>query len=286
MRLAWLTDIHLSFCPGRFQELLDRIDATDPDVVLIGGDVAEALDVTGYRERFATLDRPIYFVLGNHDFYHGSIRQVRAAVEDLCRRVENLHYLSSAGVVELTAGAALIGHDGWGDARVGDFDNSDVALNDYRLIEELTGIDQQTRKRLLNALGDEAADHVRSVLPEALERYQQVWFLTNVPPWREACWHEGRNSDADWTPHMACGAVGEALTEIMAEHPDRSSRCSVATRTALARRRCCRICWRSRAGRSMGGRWCREYSRLGEWVKNTTGLLPQVRHSDAASVGG
>jgi len=30
MQLAWLTDIHLNFCPGRVQELLDRIDAADP----------------------------------------------------------------------------------------------------------------------------------------------------------------------------------------------------------------------------------------------------------------
>ena len=36
------------------------------------------------------------------------------------------------------------------------------------------------------------------------------------------CRHEGRHSDDNWTPHFACGAVGEALAEIMAEHSDRS----------------------------------------------------------------
>jgi len=222
MRFAWLTDIHLNFCPDRIQKLLDRIDATEPDAVLIGGDIGEAPDVIGYLEQISALNRPVYFVLGNHDFYRDSIRQVRAAAEDLCRRVENLHYLPTGGVVELTSGAALIGHGGWGDARVGDLDNSTVALNDYVLIEELSFIDQQTRKARLHALGDEAADHVRRVLPEALERYRHVWFLTHVPPWREACWHEGRHSDDDWTPHMACGAIGEALTEIMGERTDRS----------------------------------------------------------------
>ena len=222
MRFAWLTDIHLNHAPDRVQELLDSIDATEADAVLLGGDIAETPEAIGWLERFAVeLDRPIYFVLGNHDFYHGSIPQLRGAISDLSLRVENLHYLPSAGVVELMSDAALIGHDGWGDARVGDFDNSTVALNDYRLIEELSGIDQQTRKARLHALGDEAADHVRRVLPAALERYPHVWFLTHVPPWREACWHEGRHSDDNWTPHFACGAVGDALTKIMAEHPDR-----------------------------------------------------------------
>ena len=116
MKFAWLTDIHLNFCPGRLQELLDRLDTAEPDAVLIGGDIGEAPDVIGYLKQFATLDRPINFVLGNHDFYRGSIRQVRASVEDLCRRVENLHYLPSAGVVKLTPDAALIGHGGWDDA--------------------------------------------------------------------------------------------------------------------------------------------------------------------------
>ena len=64
MRLTWLTDIHLNFCPGRAQELLDRIDGADPDAVLIGGDIGEAPDVTGYLKQFATLAKPIYFVLG------------------------------------------------------------------------------------------------------------------------------------------------------------------------------------------------------------------------------
>ena len=31
----------------------------------------------------------------------------------------------------------LLGHDGWADARYGDFDHSSVTLNDSRLIAEL-----------------------------------------------------------------------------------------------------------------------------------------------------
>ena len=68
MQLTWLTDIHLNFCPGRVRELLDQIDATEPDVVLIGGDVGEAPDVVGYLKRFASLGRPVFLVLGANLF--------------------------------------------------------------------------------------------------------------------------------------------------------------------------------------------------------------------------
>ena len=68
-------------------------------------------------------------------------------------------------------------------------------LNDYLLIEELTGLDRATRLRKLNALGDEAADHLRSLLPYALAHFRRVLTLLHVPPFREACWHEGRVSN-------------------------------------------------------------------------------------------
>ena len=39
----------------------------------------------------------------------------------------------------------------------------------------------------LHALGDEAADHFRAVLREALSRFRHVVVLTHVPPFRESC---------------------------------------------------------------------------------------------------
>ena len=42
---------------------------------------------------------------------------------------KTIMYLSQSGVVELTPHTALVGHDGWADGRLGDFDGSDVILN-------------------------------------------------------------------------------------------------------------------------------------------------------------
>jgi 3',5'-cyclic-AMP phosphodiesterase len=47
---------------------------------------------------------------------------------------------------------------------------------------------------------------------------------THVPPFREACWHEGKLSNADWLPHFSCKAVGEALRRAAKAHPDRKIR--------------------------------------------------------------
>jgi hypothetical protein len=129
-------------------------------------------------------------------------------------------YLTAlAEPVALTPGVALVGHDGWADARLGDYERSLVMMNDYKLIAELAAHGKRDRWPILQALGDEAAAHIRTVLPKALERYPHVLLATHIPPLREACWHEGRLSDDEWAPHFTCKAMGDAILEIMRDYP-------------------------------------------------------------------
>ena len=138
---------------------------------------------------------------------------------------KNLVYLNLAGVVELTPNTALVGHDGWADGRLGDFEGSDVILNDFLLIDELRcwrdshTLDKPALRRVLELLGDEAAGYLRSVLAPAAEKYPQVIVATHVPPFREAAWHQGRPSSDDFLPFFACKAVGDVLLELAQSHP-------------------------------------------------------------------
>ena len=57
---------------------MEDIVSYKPDAVLLGGDIGEAPSLKGYLLGLEDhLERPIYFVLGNHDFYQGSIADVR-----------------------------------------------------------------------------------------------------------------------------------------------------------------------------------------------------------------
>jgi predicted phosphodiesterase len=222
-RLAWVTDIHLNFLqPPRLEAFYSTLANAPADALLLSGDIGEAPDVTLFLEALAIrFGRPIYFVLGNHDFYHGSIAGVRARVEALCGASPGLVWLPRAGVVPLTAETGLLGHDGWGDGRLGDYWASQVQLNDFYLIEELSSIDCRERLARLEALGDEAAAHFQAALPHALEQFPSLMVVTHVPPFREACWYAGRISDDHWLPFFACKAVGDALAQAMRARPDR-----------------------------------------------------------------
>lgn len=225
MKLAWLTDIHLNFLrPPVLDAFLSILAAAVTDAFVISGDIGEADDVTEYLAAIAGKVRcPVYFVLGNHDFYKGSITGVQEKVRAICATTPNLHYLPDSGVVPLTDGACLLGHDGWGDGRFGDYHGSDVMLNDFGLIEEFGGFDEDPQERLakLHSLGDKAAAHFRAVLSDALARFRHVIAVTHVPPFREACWHEGKVSGDAWLPFFSCKAVGDALVEAMVKATDR-----------------------------------------------------------------
>lgn len=239
MHVLWLTDLHFDHArPERVDVLLEDVRARAASILLIGGDVGEAPNFAGFLERLAATDASVYFVLGNHDYYRGSIEAVRSVARGLESRFKNLCWLPDAGVVSITDETALVGHGGWGDARAGNFLRSTVLLNDYFVIEELRELSQSDwtsspipppptavltarLKARLHELGDEAAEHFRRVVPEALDAHRRVIVLMHVPPYLEACWHEGRLSDDDWAPHFTCLAAGIALTEIMRERPDR-----------------------------------------------------------------
>ena len=51
------------------------------DVLAVSGDIGESHDIAGYlQEMEEIVQKPTYFVLGNHDFYRGSIVETRREV--------------------------------------------------------------------------------------------------------------------------------------------------------------------------------------------------------------
>jgi 3',5'-cyclic AMP phosphodiesterase CpdA len=222
-RIAWTTDIHLNFLTrAEIATFFGAIRAARPDAILVGGDIAEADSIEEYLTVVDELvDVPVYVVLGNHDFYKGSIADVRRRVAARSTRWEHVRWLPTQDVVELSPRAALVGHDGFYDARLGDVWRSFVSLSDFVLIHELMFLGKRERIAKLADLADEAASFVRDALARAFARYEQVVVLTHVPPFRDACWYDGAISGDDWLPYFTSKAMGDALLDAASARPDR-----------------------------------------------------------------
>jgi Icc-related predicted phosphoesterase len=220
LRIAWCTDLHLNFQKGN-KAFFDKILRVKPDALFISGDIAEASDVSPFvADMEAKFDIPIYFVLGNHDYYHGSLKQVRSEMEALNEGVDNIHWLPGAGVKELAPGVCVVGVDGWYDGRYGMVDPPKVVINDWRIIEELRPFysNQQLLLSELRELADAEAALARVYLEEASGKYHTVYFITHVPPWVEAAWHQYNFSEEGWAPWFTSKALGDALEEVAHEY--------------------------------------------------------------------
>ena len=222
MKFAWLTDIHMNFLNATgFHLFFDNLKRANVDAILIGGDIAESNNIVAYLEEVEKfLKIPIYFVLGNHDYYHSSIAETRKRISAFSGQSDYSFWLPESGIIELDSNTALIGHGSWADTRFGDYLNSFVELNDYFEIKELSGLSKLERELTMMALAEQATTFTRITLVQALDKYDHVYFLTHVPPFRESTWHLGKISDDYWLPHFSCKVVGDAMVEIMQRHPD------------------------------------------------------------------
>lgn len=228
--ITWLTDIHLNFLWDKARGAFDpeyyafteNVLRTNPDAVLVGGDIAESPELLRYLEQLHCdlQGRPLYFVLGNHDCYRSSIQATRSEVRHYFAGHPTLHYLSIADdPIALTESVALVGHDGWADGRFGELEWSRAKIGDYAYIDELREAGEEGRRQLLNTLGDEGAAHLRKLLTKAAARFPRVILLTHVPPWLELALHDGKVSDYEYAPHFACRAAGEAIVDVMQGAP-------------------------------------------------------------------
>lgn len=82
----------------------------------------------------------------------------------------------------------------------------------------LSASDKAARLNTMQRLAGEAASYFEGVLPEALQKYQQIIVLTHVPPFLEARWHEGAISSADYLPHFASFVTGDRLLRAMSSN--------------------------------------------------------------------
>jgi len=225
IKLVWLTDIHLNFLKkAERNNFYSDINSTNFDAVLITGDIAEAPCLAKLLIEMAVqLKKPIYFVLGNHDYYRGQISQVRETMTTLTQENDYLYWLPAAGLQMLGKNIILLGQDGWADGRWGDYQNSRVVLNDSRMIPDL--LQQQILGKFqllekMQQLADADAVSLQQDLAEAVARRpKNIIVLTHVPPFKEVCMHKGKKSDDGWLPFYSSKIMGDVLMKVAEDNP-------------------------------------------------------------------
>lgn len=241
-KFIWITDIHLDhILPSelakdevteKFTFFCENINAIKSDNIVITGDISNASRIVPHLELLAKcINKKIYFVLGNHDFYHGRIDNVRNAISKIGN--PNLVYLTSQVATQnLTKDIGIVGHDGWYDGNYANwFAHGVVEMNDYMTIGDFrdhylvsqSSMVPDPRIRIfgvMQKLANECAIHIKENLDRACKMHKNVIFATHVPPFAENSRYNGKISDWRWLPNFSSKLAGDALLEVAKANPE------------------------------------------------------------------
>jgi hypothetical protein len=163
----------------------------------------------------------MHFVAGNHDYWGSGVSTMRSALCRLSTWLPRVHYLPHTGPLWLDDQTALVGVDGWADARLGDYASSPVRLRDYQAIAELISADIHQSVAVARRLADADAQLLADLLERALQARSHVYVATHLPPFAEAARYEGQITTPQFLPWVTCKAVGDVLLEAATRHPNK-----------------------------------------------------------------
>lgn len=213
--IIWSTDLHLNFLKtyNSAKYFAEYVSKEYPDAKswIITGDISEANTLHGHLQELAEgFKKPIYFVLGNHDFYGSSWERVEKQLHSLVINTPNLFWLDQGPI--LSNRFSITGTTGWYDATFGN-SNSSVELNDFELISELKQASFY-RYSLLEVIKNKSKTYARALndqLKKACKESDLIIVATHVAPYAQASWFEGKMSNSSWLPWFTSGATGEVL---------------------------------------------------------------------------
>jgi predicted phosphohydrolase len=199
MKAAWFTDIHLDCVDDPVQHVENMaLQARYTDTVLITGDISISNKLVMHLSLLEDIfEKPVFFILGNHDFYFSDISTVRNNVSGACNSLNFCRYLSSIPFIRLAKGVTLVGHDGWYDAGNGDLNLSALIMNDWLRIADyrpallpINGGVQIAKYKIAEIARQICASSVKHVVEgikcAIQEKSEKVVVMTHVPPFVES----------------------------------------------------------------------------------------------------
>jgi predicted phosphohydrolase len=225
MSLLWTNDLHFNFLRQKNAAFMfaQYIAEENPnaDGLIIAGDISSGEVLEDHLSQLAKgFPKPIYFVLGNHDFYNRSFDETTSIVTGLAKKFKNLCWLNQNN--QYNKGLSIVGVGGWYDAYFGNEDTS-VDLSDFSLIQNLRTNYREHLFEIIRNKSKEEAKRLNSLLLDEIYNVDAdvVLVVTHVPPFSGAAWHEGNLCDRDWQPWFTSRLTGEVLDKFAELYPEK-----------------------------------------------------------------
>lgn len=234
-QIIWGTDLHYNFPKRAYLDALhesvrvqmsEKIEGTDElkdetVAILISGDTSEAHLLESHLKLIRSeLGLPIFFVCGNHDYWKKKMATTRSLITQMTEE-SDIKWLGAVSYEKLTDTHAVVGHDGWYDAFIGDWQNSQIFMNDWYHTPDFHGKSRDEIVEFCRVLAKFSADHVAAGFRKAVEDgFKNIIVVTHVPPYKETSVYKnkpGENTAICWYTSQT---MGDQLYELASENPD------------------------------------------------------------------
>ena len=187
MKLYILSDLHLEFAPF----VPDHHAADAADVIVLAGDIHLGTRGIAWAQ-WTFPDKPVIYVAGNHEFYHGHWNAVLPALKKQAAR-SNVHFLEDAAIT--IDGVRFLGTTLWTDfeffgreTKAKNMALAESRLNDFRriragLVPELQSRCYAPEPRLGVTMSMGRAYEDWLTAAHTLERHEdsRAWLIDELP---------------------------------------------------------------------------------------------------------
>jgi predicted phosphohydrolase len=178
------SDIHLDHASnGTKRKFLQEIEKLNTPL-FIAGDISDGRKVTSHLEQIAeACKHDVYFVLGNHDYYHSSFAEIDSKISYLMHHYPNLIYLPHMGIVRLNSDTCVIGPDSWYDAKIAPYPHLiPLGMSDFDYIQDLRGLNRFDLFNKFQAKASAGLVHLKEMVGLAVTKYKNIIIMSHPVP--------------------------------------------------------------------------------------------------------
>lgn len=226
--IAFLSDIHLNFInEDKIVELAKKINSFNPTLSVVTGDLSEypalydGLDVLTKH-----LINPMYFIHGNHDFYHSSIAETQNKSFNYSALNNKIKWIGhkNQNPIEIIPDTCLVGVDGLYDGRLGDFYRFPYfEMPDFNLIKDfkLVQYGRNYLKDKIQELADIEIENLRNKIDLAATQYKKIICLMHAPPFAKTSLYLDQQQSPSYSlPFFSNKNMGEMLLNMQEKYPN------------------------------------------------------------------
>jgi predicted phosphohydrolase len=217
-KYLWYSDTHLnSTFPWSKYVMYHAIEKERPKGLFLTGDISNGVLLKHDLSQLAqNINCPIYFVLGNHDYFWSGIDKTHKRVRNLCKTYNNLFWLTESPIIELDEDIGLIGTEGWYDLSLGDskyikYTFDWFCIPDFR---KMSSMDE--RFNAFKQMATVSSDFIEKQLISAFDKgYKTIYLLTHFPIFAEATFDLDSFFGKWWLSYNINYRLGETVKKIM-----------------------------------------------------------------------